>query len=269
MRSGLSRWRVVVLLAAVVFAISGCSGSKSPDSAKPTTVPVAVETTLAPVTTVRTEVTIGGAPRTDTTIPTNLGPGQARITGTVTGPEGPVNGAVVRVERFAGQSKASVEVNSANGAWSVDSILGGAYRVQAFRTPDLAQGQAQSFFLGATETKDVALTLLRYGDNTLTATVDPNPPLVGVSTLLTVTSADAAVDARGQLSRVGRSGVRMQLVVSSSLLIESQSAVVTDATGTASWRFRCLAPGTFSVSLVISGAGSTLSLPPCAVGPGG
>lgn len=259
----------LALVVAVGLAASGCSGSGGGkrDVLGTTTLPTDTTSPPASTTTIVTEGTVPGTPRSATTIPAALGPGQARLFGTVTGPGGPIDGAVVRVERFVGQSRASVDVRTQGGSWVLDAVLGGAYRVQAFRPPDLAQGQAQSFFLGATEAKEVSLSLFRYGDNSLTATVAPNPPVVGASTLLTVTSADTDVDLNGQVVSVGRAGVRMQLVLSSGLGLETSATAITDGNGMATWRFVCLAPGAFSASLVIGGGGSTLTLPPCVSGP--
>lgn len=264
--------RMVAAAVVMLLMATSCSdsGGGKRDALGATTLPT--DTTAPPVpppTVVTPETTIPGTPRASTTIPAALGPGQARLFGTVMGPGGPVDGAVVRVERFVGQSRASTDVRTQGGTWTLDAVLGGAYRVQAFRPPDLAQGQAQSFFLGASESKEVALSLFRYGDNSLTATVDPNPPVVGASTLLTVTSADSDVDLNGQVVSVGRPGVRMQIVFSSGLGLETSALAVTDANGSASWRFRCLAPGAFTASLIIAGAGSTLTLPSCVSGPAG
>lgn len=264
--------RSVAAVVALALAAAGCSDSGGGKrDAFGTTVPGESDTTAPPAatTTVHTDETIPGTPRASTTVPAALGPGQARLFGTVTGPGGPIDGAIVRVERFVGQSRASVDVRTQGGSWSVEAVLGGAYRVQAFRPPDLAQGQTQSFFLGANESKQVSLSLFHYGDNSLTATVDPNPPVVGTSTLLTITSANTDVDVNGQVVSVGRPGVAMQLVLSAGLFLESPPIAVTDGTGNAAWRFRCLAPGAFTASLIISGAGSSLSLPPCVSGPGG
>lgn len=262
--------RLSMLMVAVlsVVGLLGCSGSdpkRLEGEATETTVeaPSTTEGGGGPVTTLRPEVTIAGVPRATTTLPASLGPGQARLSGTVTGPSGPVDGAVVRVERFVGTKTAVVEVETDGGSWFVDAILGGAYRVQAFRPPDLAQGQATTFFLGASESKVVDLSLLRYGDNTLTATLDPNPPVVGQETELVVTSADSDVDATGRLVRVGRPGVRMQLVSGSAILLESPALTVTDGEGRAVWRFRCGSPGALNMSVLISGSGAPLALPPC------
>lgn len=266
------RWVSVLMLAALAgLGLSGCSGS---DDNRLEGDPIDTTIEAPPVsaseggtdTTLQPEVTITGTPRATTTLPASLGPGQARLSGTVTGPDGPVDGAVVRVERFVGSKTAVVEAETEAGSWLVDAILGGAYRVQAFRPPDLAQGQAVSFFLGASESKVVDLTLLRQGDNTLTATVDPNPPVVGQETELVVTSADSDVDSSGRLVRVGRPGVRMQLVSGSAILLESAALTLTDGSGQAVWRFRCVTPGELNVSILISGSGAQLELPACVAG---
>src|SRR5438067_11007718 len=64
---------------------------------------------------------------TTTSIP--LGPGGASISGTVNGPNGPVPGATVHVERLVGDGVGATDVASnAAGQFLVPNVLGGRYR---------------------------------------------------------------------------------------------------------------------------------------------
>ncbi|MEA2715721.1 MAG: hypothetical protein QOI99_38 [Actinomycetota bacterium] len=263
--------RRVVPLVAVLLLATSCHG-KSADKAATgptTTATVVVDTTAPPATEPVPETTIArGTPRPATTaVPTAMGPGTARITGTVSGPEGPVTGAVVKVERFVGSEVATADVRTQGGSWSLDSILGGSYRVTIYRPPDLAQATAEVFFLGADETKNLTTNLVRYGENATTATIDPNPPLVGLPSVLVVRFGGGGVDAEGRVVVTPRSGIRVQLSLGPGVGLETAAAVVSDGSGAASWQVRCLVPGPFTATILVANTSSALVVPPCTPAP--
>ena len=258
---------LAVAVAVVLASCGGSGGSSSTTTAAPTT--VAVATTSAPPSTVPPSTDPPGVPRTATTQVTDMGPGEASISGTVVGPDGPVSGAIVRIERFSGDEVATATVQTAGGSWSLPSILGGSYRVLAYRPPDLGQATPDAFFLGSTEAKQLTTTLTRYSSNTILATVDPNPPLVGLPALLTVHFGGGSVDASGEIVTTGRPGVKVQLNVGAGLLIESAPVTVSDGTGAATWQVRCTQPGVVAVSLVMGNMASAVAFPPCTAPPAG
>jgi len=251
---------VAVLLALVAAACSGGSG----DRAAPTTVPVTEAPTVAP-TTSTTATTVKGVPRTTTTVLVGLTPGEATVSGTVNGPAGPVDGATVKIERLVGKEVAGTEVRSAGGAFSLSAVLGGAYRVRAWRAPDLAQNGSEVFFLSAKEVKRLELTLVQYGANGVVATVDPDPPKVEQPATLTLKLGVGQVDAQGRVTTTPKGGITVTLAVGPGLVLESPAQLVSDANGSVAWRFRCTAPGTFPVTLTLGGAteGTAVPVPPC------
>lgn len=257
------------VLLAVVVALVAVSCSGSGDKPPPTTAPpTIVTTTVAPASTLPPVTAPPGLPRTATTQNTEMGPGSATISGIVTGPEGPVTGATVRIERFVGDKVATQTVQTSAGAWSLPSILGGSYRVEAFRPPDLAQPAPDVFFLGGAENKQLNTTLVRYGSTGVTATIDPNPPLVGLPATLTVRYGGGTVDpASGEVIESGQPGVRVQIVTGPNFSVESAPVAITDGSGEVSWIVRCLQPGPVPVNLVTGATASTVSLPPCTIPP--
>lgn len=263
--------RLPPLVVAALFLATSCSGGS--DDAPPTTTssPTSVvEVTAPPVTETVPETTVPrGTPRTVTTLSTAMGPGAARIVGTVNGPEGPVTGAIVKVERFVGSEVATADVRTQAGTWSVDSILGGSYRVTIFRPPDLAQAAAEVFFLAADETKTLTTNLTRFGDNSVTATIEPNPPLVGQAAVLVVRFGIGGVDGEGRVIMTPRPGIRVQLSVGPGVGLETLPAVVSDGAGVASWQIRCIIPGQFTAAILVGNASSALVLPPCTPAPAG
>lgn len=226
-----------------------------------------METTSSIATSSTTSTSI--RPTTTTTTikpgPITIGPGQAFISGTVVGPAGPVDGATVRIERLVGSATASADVTtSGGGAWRMDSILGGAYRIRAFKAPDLAQSNIEVFFLPATERRTVDLRLTATGGQQITAVVNPNPPRVNQSATLLVQIGTGRVDDQGRPQLIPMVGLALQLSVGAGQTLESAAQTVTDANGSASWRFRCLVEGPATVSLVIGNGVTQVNVPACA-----
>lgn len=261
----LSVRRLVVLVAAVALVAAACSGSGG-DAAAPTT--VAETTTTVATTTTSTTIratTTSTVPRTTTTTVLTLGPGDASIGGTVSGPAGPIDGATVRVERLVGRSVATADVTtSGGGAWHLASILGGAYRVRALKPPDFAQSQVEAFFLGATDRKTIDFRLTPAGGERITATVNPNPPRIDQPAVVTITVGTGRVDEQGRAAIAPRPGVPITLSPGPGIVLESAPQVVTDANGSASWQIRCSAENANTVSLVIGNGSTQARIPGCA-----
>ena len=127
-----------------------------------------------------------------------IGPGGASLSGTVSGPNGAVGGADVHAERLVGDQVAAVDtVSRADGSWSIPSILGGRYRLRAWRVPDLALTTPQIFFLPETGDRTVALRLDAFDAGDATAAIDPSGPVVGQPAGLAVQVTGQSVDAQG------------------------------------------------------------------------
>lgn len=263
--------RVVAALAAATL-LAGCSGggkAAAPTTTgdAPTTTAPAATTTSAPPPTTASGPTTTGTPRT--TVPTSvvIGPGDARLGGTVSGPQGLVDGATVRVERVVGKDVATTNVTTAGGSWHLDSILGGSYRVRAYKVPDLAQAQPEVFFLAANDNKTLDLKMDSYAGDKISASVKPNPPIVEQAALLTITIGTGRVDDQGRPSVAPRPGVRLKVTVALPLVLESAAESVTGSDGSAGFTFRCAAPGTGNVTLTINGGATSVPVPACATGP--
>lgn len=268
-RTGLTMTVLGLVLGA---SLTACGGSE--DRPAPVTTPTsapASSTTTAPA--VEVPVTMApGPPRSTTTVPLSLGPGEAALSGTVTGPEGAVNGAVVRVERLVSNRGAVADLRTdESGSWSLTSVLGGPYRVTAFKAPDLGSLEPQLFFLGSGERRSLTLALARVGENTITARVEPNPPRTGAPATFSVRLGTGRVDGDGAIVVEPTPAARLQLV-SEGLAIESP-VQLTDSAGRVSWLVRCLGTGSFPVALLVgngisSGTGlSAVPFPACEEGP--
>ncbi|HEV3497356.1 MAG TPA: hypothetical protein VHA34_13500, partial [Actinomycetes bacterium] len=127
---------------------------------------------------------------------------------------------------------------------------------RAFKTPDLAQSQTESFFLAANERKTIDFTLPAAGGERITAVVNPNPPRVDQPATITITVGIGRVDDQGRPTITPRPGVLLTLAGGPGIVVESAAQALTDANGQAAWRIRCSAEGANTVSLTI-GTGVT------------
>ena len=251
---------------ALVLVAAACRGSGS-DSAARSTTTVPAPSTVAPSTTAAppaTIVTVPGAPRTTTTLTSALGPGNATLAGIVTGPEGPVPGATVQVERLFGDDVDGVRIQAdAAGRWEVRAVNGGRYRLRAWRPPDLAALEPFLLFLAADGTEDVTLAVERHGPDHVVGNFIPNPPVRDQPATLVVTVAFGQVDGEGVLRISPRPGVHVQLVVTAGLTLESPDVAITDGAGNVGFAVRCTQSGAPAVTVVMAAVGRSLSLPSC------
>ena len=260
---GRLRFVLIGVLAMLAAACSDPEKTATPDiTAVPETTAPTTTTTPRPTTTVTTL-------RPTTTVSTllQLGPGDASIGGTVLGPGGPIDGATVRIERLVGKNVASTDVTtSGGGSWQLGSILGGSYRVRAFRPPEFGQSPVEAFFLAANDRKTLDLRLPVIGGERIVATVSPNPPRVDQGAQVSIQGGTGRVDDQGRPSIAPRPGVVLTLVGGPGIVVESSPQVVTDASGTASWNIRCSAEGASTANLTVGSAGTVVNLPACVAG---
>jgi hypothetical protein len=234
-------------------------GLEGPGGEEPTTT-----TEVATTTTTTTTTTIPGRPRTDPTVPAEIGGGTARISGTVVGPAGAVANATVRVERFVGDQVTALSVTTAaGGQFNVPSVRGGNYRLKAWRAPDLILLQPEALFLGAEEAKTVELRVANVSDLNVQAAAEPVPLPREEPFTVTVTLYSGVVAADGTLSGTSRPQVNVQLVPSAAFGVEGSDRAVTDAAGRASFRARCTTPGTPRADVVIGAVRLPIALPNC------
>src|SRR5207253_1269225 len=118
----------------------------------------------------------------------------------VTGPEGPVPGAVVHIERLVGDGIGAADIlTNPDGTYAAPGILGGRYRVRAFKpAPDnLALVKPAIFFLGAADNRQLNLTVDRHAGLAISAAIAPNPPIAGEDANLVILLTQQSVDGKG------------------------------------------------------------------------
>ncbi|HUS61236.1 MAG TPA: carboxypeptidase-like regulatory domain-containing protein, partial [Acidimicrobiales bacterium] len=201
--------------------------------------------------------------RTTTTIV--IGPGAATLGGSVVGPDGALDGATVRIERLVGDAVARVDTTTLpDGTWSAPGVLGGRYRVRAWRAPDLALTKPEVFFLEAKETKALTLKVVRYTGLGISFDVAPNPPVVGEAVSLELVVADRAVDGEGVVRSTPVERASVELFGSGQWRFPSSNPTITDSSGRASWELVCRSEGKQALSVMVAdNATFVVDVPAC------
>lgn len=256
----------VVLLAVLAVVAVGCVEDRRYD---PLPVPESSEELPPTSTTVAPnldEIQLAGAPGTTTTTAPSVGPGPVTIVGRVDGPEGPVPGAIVRLERVVGDGRtATLDVpTAADGTWNAANVLGGAYRIRAHLAPSLGMLRAQVVFVEALDPKPVILELERFEGTRVDGAIAPNPPTVGERANLSVRVTANQVDAQGKVRQTPLVAVVVTLSGTGSWAVLSGNPGVTGSDGVAPFVLECGASGDQPLTAFLStGETFPLSLPPC------
>ncbi len=177
--------------------------------------------------------------------------GRAAVRGTVQGPDGPVAGAVVRVDRLVGDAVQRREVTTdGGGQFAVEGVPGGRYRVRAFLPPRLTLTEPAIFFLPDGEGRDVQLPLSPFDEIRVSASTNPTAPIVGQGVNLAVRVTQQTVDGEGVVRQAPLPGIRVR--IRSSGWTELGPAVgTTDGAGVAVFAFRCEQVGSVTASAVV------------------
>ncbi len=258
-----------MLLVGVVcggLLLAGCNSVDSLDIPVPPGGAHGVSPSASATSVVPTTVLERPVPGGTTTTSVGISPGTASIIGTVLGPNGPVEGATVQAERLIGRSVASTEATTAaDGSFSIPGILGGRYRLRAWQTPTLDLVTPQIFFLGATATKTVSLTLTSYGTLTVTSDLNPPAPVTGETANLAILVTQGVVGATGVVTQVPQGVVSVALSAPDFTFTDGSGGnATTDASGEVIFGLSCLQAGPSPLT-VTAGPSTTqaLTTPTC------
>jgi len=138
-------------------------------------------------------------------------------------------------------------------------LLGGRYRVRAWRSPDFALTTPQIFFLEGNQNKQLGLQLSRYTGTSASSVSSPDPPILDTVTNVTAVVTTVAVDADGIVRSAPLAGASVSLTVGAGWLYAGGPSL-TNGAGRASFQLRCLALGQSPVALTVNN-GQAFSLP--------
>jgi hypothetical protein len=261
-----TRITAVVLsgLALLLPLLAGCS--KKDGKALPAPNPGSSTTTTEPVdlTKVSLEpIAVTGKP-TSTTRP--LGGGKASVAGRVVDPYGAsIGGAFIRAVYYGDPNKPEVieAISLEDGTYRFDQVLGGRWRIRAWKTPELATLEDNTFFLGYTEARQVDLKVKAATDYVVTSSLAPNPPFTGSAVELAVLVMSQAVDEDGVVHRSPVGGAAVTLNIIGKWLLGTDATEATDFNGRAAWTITCAAEGPQQITAIVGGRDWPLNIPAC------
>ncbi len=187
-----------------------------------------------------------------------LAGGEARLIGTVVGPDGPVSGAVVRIERHGDQGVATMDaITGDDGGWAIAPLAGGRYRVRAWLPGLLTMGRSEVRFVAEDELATFDFSLWGIDPTPVIELVDGGPLYEGLASPVALVAGWRSVDADGLV--VTNPLVGAPITVESTAQVEVLSAqpLLTDASGVALVQLRCVP--TPSVDASAPGAGGSLT----------
>lgn len=259
-RRAARRFGIALLAALVAAGAVGCSSgapasSPPPDTARelrplraPEPLPDTRAVSLTPV---------GG---TRPLFPVAVHGGDLVMGGLVRGPNGPVVGATVRLERFVGAASAHLDVRTnGQGRWVAIDVHGGRYRIRAWNAPNLAMASSDLHFIAADAEVDLTLTVERYDGSDVTGGVDDVDPEVGATAVVTALVTDQGVDADGIITTAPAAGREARVTSFGPWELAGSPVARIDDAGRVSWPFTCTAPGSVSARIVALGVETTVS----------
>lgn len=300
---------LAIVLSLGFLTVAACAG-RSNKRFIPAPPPTVSQITTAPPGSDFSGVALAPVEGKTPSVPVQITGGPATLGGVVTGPDGPVGGATVRLERFVGDASAKLDITTnADGSWKApqppapptiptiatvstfpgqitippvttvpptvvttppvgpQGILGGRYRVRAWRTPDLALTTPQILFVEAKPNQIVSLALSRYQGVLASSIISPDPPVVNAPLSLTVIVTTASVNAEGVVSAVPLPNAAVQLSVGPNLIFSSGPSI-TNVQGRATFQVRCQTIGPTSADVTVNGTQTfALTVKPCAAPP--
>lgn len=242
------------------------SCSKDEGKALPPPRPDETTTTTEPInlTAVSLEpIAVDGKP-TSTTRP--LGGGKASITGRVLDSFGnPVPGAFIRAVYYGDPNKPeAIEAYAGeDGNYRFDQVLGGRWRVRAWKAPELATLDDAVFFLGYSENRQLDLKVKAATDYVVTSSIAPNPPFTGTDVEVAVLVLSQTVDEEGVVHRSPIAGAAVTLIVIGKWILTGEAAKGTDFSGRAAWTLNCTEPGDQDLTVNVAGKDWPLNIPAC------
>ncbi|HEX2382605.1 MAG TPA: carboxypeptidase-like regulatory domain-containing protein [Acidimicrobiales bacterium] len=240
----------VPLIAIGVFVVRGSDTGTFPDIHAPQT---GGTTTVPPPPTAPVDLTgisIPGVAGTTTTAPVRS-LGTAHLAGLVSGPDGPVAGAVVRLEHLVGDAVTTDVVAGPDGHYDAPNIAGGRYRVRAFLAPTFAQAEPEVFFLNDGDLRGLDLSVRSYGGLALASATAPDPPVRDDPATFVVRVANRTVDSGGIVRVRPVPDASVQVIGATGWSVSGPAAAVTDANGDVSFTLVCTTPGANQVQVQV------------------
>lgn len=195
--------------------------------------------------------------------------GTARVTGAIVGPEGPVPGATVQLERFVGDQVGSIRVPAGpDGRFELTTLHGGRYRIRGWSAPShTATRSAVAFIPADGEVVDLAIGVERHDAVHLTAGVEAGRFQVGDVATIRARLTREVVNGEGIVVDEPVPAAEVALTAPGlAVAAPSTNPARTAADGRVSWDVECRLPGSHRFTLAASAPAVELAVdaPACA-----
>lgn len=256
----------VVVIGVVAVALPFLVGrSKDDGKALRAAVPETTTSSTEPIdlTSVSLEPIAAGK-ATSTTRPP--GGGKAAIFGRVIDADGkPVGGAFVRATYYGEPTKPEVieALAAEDGTYRFEQVLGGRWRIRAWKAPELATLEDNVFFLGYTEQRAMDLKVKAATDIVVTSNMAPSPPFTGTPVELAVLVLTQSVDEEGVVHRSPVGGAAVTLDIRGKWSVVGETTQATEFNGRTAWQLTCDEVGAQPISAFVAGRDWPLNLPAC------
>lgn len=238
---------MVLLLAVGFFGCGGPDATLLPAPSSTSSTTPASTTTSPDYSLIALEAFAG---QTTTSAPRETG--TTTVRGVVVGPDGPVPGAVVRIDRLVGGSVQRTDVTAdENGGFLATDLPGGRFRVRGFLAPDLALLEPALFYVADGGDQEVRLTLERFAGYAAEVGTTPPQPMVGQGVNLAVRIVEWVVDGDGVARQVPVATMPVRLFSSGWTPLDADPYAVTDQDGVVVFQFRCDRVTTVTASITV------------------
>lgn len=171
----------------------------------------------------------------------SLAGGDAELEGVVSGPDGPVAGATVRVERHTDHGSISVDTTTdEEGRWELAPVAGGRYRVRAWVPEQLTMGGSDVRFVADDEVAGFDLTLAEIDPTPTFEFVDGGPMYEGLPATVAVFLGWRSIDADGLVVTNPIPGAQVTVTTTAQVQVLSLQPMLTGGDGSIRVQVRCI-----------------------------
>jgi hypothetical protein len=253
----------VALSALMAAAASACS--QTVKQATWPAVPATLQLRQASSTTLGPDFSITPLPvatSVNATRPTiEFAVGRVNMTGVVQGPDGPVGGAVVRVERLVDDQLASIDVLSdESGVYRLDRIEAGRVRIRAFRPPDLIALEPIVAFAAGSFKQE--LKVKRFDQTSIQWSLAPAEPRVNEPANIVVQVSRQTVGTDGVLRQLPVPQIGVTVTPLGLLQTDLIQESLTNDRGRVQVVLRCLGVGGADLQIALATGESAKIAPP-------
>jgi hypothetical protein len=191
--------------------------------------------------------------------------GKARLIGTVSGPDGPIAGATVGIQRVTSEGIGDLQVlTNGEGKWAADRMPGGTYRVRAWIPGISTSGGSEVRYLEEDEKAEFAFTILAVDPTPTIEFVHGGPIYAAHSGSVAMVMTSRVIDENGIVVTSPVVGALVTVQTTFGVTVATSPIQLTDANGTASFTLTCLGVASGGTITATSGVVShTFSLPEC------